>query len=163
MRKRFWPGPCGAPFCEAASLARRDLMGQSLCRCVGPPPSATGSRAARVIAGGDRMRAMLAWQDWHAENTRLLGKLRAAALAMANMPIKRGLNMWHDTCVAEREALAHQEASQKALFGAEASVVTASMAVASVPTSGPTRWSRGGIPRNYGGGDDDWRVYTMVR
>ena len=120
MRKRFWPGPCGAPFCEAASLARRDLMGQSLCRCVGPPPSATGSRAARVIAGGDRMRAMLAWQDWHAENTRLLGKLRAAALAMANMPIKRGLNMWHDTCVAEREAKRKAEASLAA--AAKASV-----------------------------------------
>ena len=49
-------------------------------------------------------RSFYVWQEWHAENSRLLGKLRAAAQAMANLPVKRGLNQWQCVCEEEREA-----------------------------------------------------------
>ena len=72
--------------------------------CIGsPPPPPGASRAARclAVAGG---RHFYVWQEWHAENSRLLGKLRAAAQAMANLPVRRGLNQWQSVCEAEREA-----------------------------------------------------------
>ena len=79
-------------------------MGGAFAKCLGPPPlPASASRAARAIAGGDRQRAIFAWIDWHAENARLMAKLRHAAAALANMPLKKGISQWHHVWEEDRE------------------------------------------------------------
>ena len=68
--------------------------------CIGTTHPPGASRAARCMAvpGG---RQFFVWQEQYAEQRRLLDKLRAAAQAMANVPVKKALNGWRTTCEAQ--------------------------------------------------------------
>jgi hypothetical protein len=74
-----------------------------LCSCFSGPPPPSGTRAARcmVVPGG---KAFFAWLAWWEENQRMINKLKAAVQAMANVPVKRGLNQWARVCEAQNEA-----------------------------------------------------------
>ncbi len=80
-------------------------MGAALCRCFGPKLPPGSSRVVRMLSGGVRARALFIWVDEVAERKRLLNKLRVAAAAMANLPLKRGIQtwreLWEDICAAK--------------------------------------------------------------
>ena len=80
---------------------------EALCRCLQPAPI-VGSRVARRLAGGPRAHALFVWIDWYTEQLRVLGKLRQAAQALANVPLKRGFNQMvavHTAGVRARQLL----------------------------------------------------------
>ena len=78
-----------------------------MSRCLAPPQKVDSrSRAARAIAGGDRFRALETWSDMAVEGKRLREKLRAAAAALSNVPMKRGMTRWREVWTDEAEAKA---------------------------------------------------------
>ena len=74
-------------------------MGQ--CLSAPPPPGATRALRCMAVPGG---RHFYVWQEWYQENDRLLKKLKDAARALLNMPVKRGFNGWHEGVEAQHEA-----------------------------------------------------------
>jgi len=79
---------------------------ERLCRCFATPPPTASTRAARVMAHGDRARALFIWMDVHEEQAAQMLKLKAAVQALANVPLRRGQNQWRAAWAEAKSAMA---------------------------------------------------------